>query len=86
MDPEPLDCKELVELVTEYLEGALDDRERRRFEAHVADCDGCEAYLQQFRTAIGSVGRLAAEDRPAGEAALLELFRGWLSDHPGEMA
>ena len=86
MDPEPIDCNELVELVTEYLEGALDETELRRFEAHVAECDGCETYLQQFRATIESVGGLAAEDRVAGEAALLETFRGWLADHPGDRA
>jgi anti-sigma factor RsiW len=79
-----MDCNELVELVTAYLDGALDPQERRRFEEHVAECDGCATYVEQFRTTIHTVGRLAPEDRPVRTDALLDLFRGWLADHPGD--
>ena len=47
-----LDCQDLVELVTAYLEGALTPADRRRFEAHLAECEGCEAYVGQIRTTV----------------------------------
>jgi anti-sigma factor RsiW len=47
-----MSCQELVELVTDYLEGALPPEDVARFEAHVAACPGCEAYLEQMRTTI----------------------------------
>ena len=52
---DPLVCREFVQLVTEYLEGALPDRERRRFEAHLAQCDGCAGYLEDVRRLVGSL-------------------------------
>ena len=52
----PLDCNELVELVTDYLDETLDLDIRARFDAHLLDCDGCDNYLQQFRITIGAVG------------------------------
>ena len=76
VDPD-LACRELVELVTDYLENALPAIERERFEAHLAECDACEAYVEQVRATIRLAGRAAAlEERPE-TAALLELFRGY---------
>jgi len=75
---EPLPCQEMVELVTDYLEGALPPADRERFELHLAGCDGCTAYLEQMRTTIRLTGRLRAQD--IGEdarAALTEAFRSW---------
>jgi len=75
---EKLSCQELVELVTDYFEGALSPDERTRFEEHVAGCGGCTRYVEQMRATIAAVGRLDAEDvPPEAEAALLEAFRGW---------
>jgi len=72
-----LTCRELVELVTEYLDDALPASERARFDAHLAGCDGCQAHLAQMRATIGLVGATAAcGDRPE-VAALLEAFRDW---------
>jgi anti-sigma factor RsiW len=51
-------CRELVEIVTEYLEEALSDRNRLRFEAHLADCPHCRLYLEQMRLTITALGRL----------------------------
>jgi anti-sigma factor RsiW len=51
-------CRELVEIVTEYLEEALSDRNRLRFEAHLADCPHCLLYLEQMRMTITALGRL----------------------------
>jgi anti-sigma factor RsiW len=73
-----MSCNELVELVTDYLEGTLLPLERRRFELHLDECDGCTAYLEQMRRTIDLLGRLTLDDIPADEQAkLLELFRDW---------
>ena len=73
-----LSCQELVELVTDYLEGALPEEERVRFEQHIGPCDGCRAYVEQMRTTIALVGRVTpAELTPDAEAALLDAFRNW---------
>lgn len=73
-----LTCKELVELVTDYLEGALAPDERRRFEEHLVVCDGCTGYLDSIRLAIRVVGRLTEGDLlPEMERELLAAFRGW---------
>jgi anti-sigma factor RsiW len=79
MQPEPeLTCAEVVELVTDYLEGRLPDRERRRFDEHLTGCDGCTAYVEQMRTAIAVSGRVPAPDLPAElQERLLEAFRSW---------
>jgi anti-sigma factor RsiW len=74
-------CTELVELVTEYLEGALSRRERKRFEAHIAGCEGCTAYLAQFRETIRLAGALREEDvSPEARASLLAAFAAWKRD------
>jgi anti-sigma factor RsiW len=73
-----LSCRELVELVTAYLEGELPAGARKRFEAHLSHCDGCSAYLEQMRTTIRLSGMLSVEDvSPEAEQALLHAFRGW---------
>ena len=78
MKQEDLTCKELVELVTEYLEGALDRRERARFEEHVLTCAPCHAYIDQVRSTIEVLGHVPDESlSPAAESELLEAFRGW---------
>ena len=58
-----LACQELVEVVTDYLDGALGRRTRRRFEAHLGGCDGCAAYLAQMRATIALAGRLGVPSR-----------------------
>ena len=71
-------CQELVELVTDYFEGALSRRDRRRFERHIAGCDGCAAYVEQMRLTSLALGRLTEEDVPAeAREALLHAFRDW---------
>jgi anti-sigma factor RsiW len=77
---EMLSCQELVELVTDYLEGALSSDEHLRFEEHIATCNGCRVYLEQIRMTIRLVGSLTVEALPAGaQAELLDAFRGWHS-------
>jgi anti-sigma factor RsiW len=75
---EQLSCQELVELVTDYLEGALSGEETARFESHIGRCDGCNVYLEQMRMTIAMTGRLSADAlTPEAERALLDAFRGW---------
>jgi len=75
---EQLSCQELVELVTDYLEGALPEEARLRFEDHIGRCSGCKLYLEQMRQTISLLGHLPADAlAPEAEAELLEAFRGW---------
>ena len=75
---EQLSCQELVELVTDYLEGALSEAETARFESHIGRCDGCNVYLEQVRQTIVMTGRLSEDAlTPEAERALLDAFRGW---------
>lgn len=74
----PLDCNELVEIVTAYLDGSLDLETRARFDEHLLECDGCDNYLQQFRVNIGTLGRIReSELAPEFRAQLLEVFKDW---------
>ena len=71
-------CRELVELVTDYLEDRLPPIDRARFEAHLADCEACRMYLEQFRQTVRALGRLPEESlSPEVRDALLTAFRGW---------
>ena len=78
---EQLSCQEVVELVTDYLEGALPEDERRRFEDHLASCDGCRRYVEQMRTTLRVSGELSPEALGQdAERALVEAFRGWRTE------
>jgi anti-sigma factor RsiW len=78
IDTEALSCQELVELITDYLEGTLGERDTRAFESHIAGCDGCTEYLDQMRRTIRVVGTLTPNDlTQAAETALLQAFREW---------
>ena len=73
-----LTCRELVELVTEYLDGGLSRRDRARFDAHIAGCANCTLYLEQFRETIRLTGTLLESDvSPEAEATLLAEFQAW---------
>jgi len=75
---EELSCQELVELVTDYLEGVLPSELHERFERHIAHCSGCQAYLQQMHATIRATGTLSVDSlSPEAERALLDAFRGW---------
>jgi anti-sigma factor RsiW len=77
-DVDDLPCKELVELVTDYLEGRMEPLERARFEAHLVACDGCRTYLQQMRQTIRALGHLTEESIEAqAKARLLSVFHNW---------
>jgi anti-sigma factor RsiW len=76
-----LTCRDVVELVTGYLEGELPEAERVRFETHIAGCEHCTAYLMQMRETIAVVGRIGPGDLdPAVERDLLAAFRSWKSE------
>ena len=79
-----LTCQQVVELVTEYLDGVMDPARRARFEQHLSGCDGCTAYVEQFRTTVAVVGRLDVGDVPAPVMAeLLSVFRHWADEGGG---
>ena len=73
---DPLVCREFVELVTDYLEGALPETERRRFEAHLAECDGCTGYLEDMRRLVGALHQVPEPPPDAAtREALVRAFR-----------
>jgi anti-sigma factor RsiW len=81
MTASDLSCKELVELVTEYLEDSLSPAERARFDAHLGDCEGCHTYLEQMRQTISALGTIEEETLPEeAKRILLEAYRDWKKD------
>jgi len=79
--PADLACQKLVELVTDYLEGALSRRDRKRFERHLAGCPHCPEYLAQMRATIDLTGRITPDDlTPQMRQDFIELFRRWQAD------
>ncbi len=78
MSHEDMDCDELVELVTAYLDGSLDPDTRARFDEHLLGCDGCGNYLQQFRSTVATLGAIRDDEiEPAFRDKLLDAFRDW---------
>ena len=79
----PLACQEMVELITDYLEGTLPRSTRRRFEAHLSGCEHCSEYLAQMRATIRLTGRLEVEDlTPAMREDFAALYRTWRAQGP----
>lgn len=77
-DTGPLDCNELVELVTDYLDGTLDLDTRGRFDEHLLGCEGCDNYLQQFRSTVAALGKVPEDAlEPTFRDKLLDAFRDW---------
>jgi predicted anti-sigma-YlaC factor YlaD len=78
MAVEEITCKELVEIVTDYLEGRMPAERRLLFEEHVAFCSWCQTYLDQMRETIRLTGMLTEDDlTPETRDTLLEAFRNW---------
>jgi anti-sigma factor RsiW len=76
-----IECQQAVELVTDYLEGRLSRRERRRFEAHIRACPNCSAYLDQIRATIALTHAIEPDDlTPQARTDLIDLYRRWRSD------
>jgi anti-sigma factor RsiW len=77
--PDPgmtIECREVVELVTDYLEGALDPDTTTELEAHLRLCEGCEEYLAQLRTTLDAVGHIPLDGLSEGaKATLLAAFQ-----------
>ncbi len=80
-------CRDVVELMTDYLEGALSPADLARFEDHIAGCNGCSAYLEQLRKTLQVTGRIAnTEPLPASlERELTAAFRDWHSNREGSL-
>ena len=77
-------CQQAVELVTDYLEGALSRADRRRFEAHLAACPHCTEYLAQMRATIELTGGLTADDlTPQMQDDFITLYRQWRTGQNG---
>ena len=74
---EDLPCRELVELVTDYLEGALPPGERTRFDAHLAECPGCTEYLEQMRVTLALTWASRELEGGPEVDGLLRAFRDW---------
>jgi anti-sigma factor RsiW len=78
---EDINCQELVELVTDYLEGGMGTELRSRFERHIESCSGCHAHLEQIHATIRVTGFLTPESLSSdAERTLLDAFRGWNSN------
>jgi len=74
-------CQEMVELITDYLEGTLSRPARRRFEAHLAGCPHCTEYLAQMRATIALTGQLRPEDLDSTmQAEFIALYHRWRAD------
>ena len=77
-------CRQVVQLLNEYLEGTLPEAERRRVDEHLAGCDACTAFVGQLRASRRVVARLAEDEIPAAvKQELLAAFRSWRPAGPG---
>jgi anti-sigma factor RsiW len=75
---EQMSCRELVDVITAYVEGTLPAPDRERFEAHLDHCPHCRNYLEQMRETIATLGSLREQQlSPETRSGLLEAFRGW---------
>jgi predicted anti-sigma-YlaC factor YlaD len=73
-----LNCQEVVELVTDYLEQALLPEMRAQFEEHIEECPGCDTYLEQVQQTIMLLRKLTEQQLfPETKQELLEIFRNW---------
>ncbi|MEU3922322.1 anti-sigma factor [Streptomyces sp. NPDC002659] len=73
-----MNCIDFVELVTEFLDGALSSEDERRFIEHLAECPGCENYLDHFRQTIATTGELTPDNiSPDARQQLLTAFKDW---------
>lgn len=77
-EPPELTCRELVELVTDYLENTLSPAEHAHVVEHLAGCEGCDRYVEQMRETIGALGALQEKDvSPEAEKKLRQVFSEW---------
>lgn len=75
-------CREFVDALTDYLEGALSETDRLRLEVHLAQCGKCAVYLDQIRITMRTVGRIDPDElSPTARDELMHAFRGWAAEH-----
>lgn len=80
-EPQEMACNELVELITDYIEGRLPPAEVRRFDDHLEICEGCRTYLEQMRETIDALGHLPEEwIPPEAREKMLAAFRDWRAE------
>jgi anti-sigma factor RsiW len=78
--PDEMSCRELVKVITDYLEGRMAADDRLRFEAHLEECPYCVNYLEQMRATVEALGQLGEDTiAPESRREVLEAFRGWRS-------
>jgi anti-sigma factor RsiW len=78
--PDEMSCRELVKVITDYLEGRMGADDRLRFEAHLEECPYCVNYLEQMRATVEALGQLGEDAiAPESRREVLEAFRGWRS-------
>ena len=78
INQDELNCQEVVELVTDYLEQALLPEKQAQFEEHLEECPGCDTYLEQVQQTILMLRKLSEQQTfPETKQDLLELFRNW---------
>jgi anti-sigma factor RsiW len=71
-----ISCQEVVEIVTDYLEGQLDEATRTELEAHLTLCPGCDQYLEQMRATIDELGHVPVESlSEQAQSDLMSAFR-----------
>ena len=79
--PAPVPCQQVVEMVTDYVEGVMPGADRRRLEHHLAGCRYCTAYLAQMRETIRLAGRITPDDlTPEMRTQLTDLYRRWRTE------
>jgi len=79
--PTPIECQQVVELVTAYVEGTLDPRDHKRLAAHFAACDHCDAYLEQIRATVAVAGAIEPEQlSDEAVADLTAVFQAWAAE------
>lgn len=80
--PAEIPCQQVVEMISDYLEGALPASERRRLDHHLAGCPHCSAYLAQMRETLRLTGRLVPADlSPEMQREFSDVFRRWRSEN-----
>lgn len=77
MNTAGMNCDQFVELVTAYMDGALEPGSRARFQSHLKECEGCEHYLGQFRMTAELIGDLRETLDPDIRDRMLAAFRDW---------
>lgn len=81
IDGHDITCRQVVALVTAYLDGRLPRSDHELFEAHLAECDGCTEHVRQIRATVALTGQVADDDLgPAAREDLMNLYRRWRAD------